>query len=53
MDMFSLWLWLSAIAGKTPQVVAEALYKRVYLDVAGLPMTLRSDDGSKFIDELT
>ena len=53
MDMFSLWLWLTAISGKTPQAVAEALYKYVYLDLAGFPMILRSDNGSEFTAELT
>ena len=46
MDMFSLWLWLTATSGKKPQAVAEALYKYVYLDLAGFPMILRSDNGS-------
>ena len=44
---------LNAIAGKTPQAVAEALYKYIYLDLAGFPMILRSDNGLDFTAELT
>ena len=33
--------------------MAEVLYKYVYLDLAGFPLILRSDNGSEFTAELT
>ena len=48
MDMFSLRLRLNAISSKTPEAVAEALDRYVYL-----PLILRSDNGLEFTDELT
>ena len=52
-DCFSLWLWLVGLADKRPATVAQALYCQVYLDLAGFPVILRSDNGSEFVAELT
>lgn len=52
-DVFSLWLWLVPIEDKRAEVVAGALYRHVYLDLAGFPFILRSDNGPEFISDLT
>ena len=51
--MFSQWLWLTGIEDKEAATVADALYKTVYLDLAGFPAILRSDNGFEFVGEVT
>ena len=52
-DVFSLWLWLIPIPDKAARTVATALLRHVYLDLAGFPVLLRSDNGREFTAELT
>eukprot|EP00969_Alexandrium_andersonii_P157117 6945142-Alexandrium_andersonii.AAC.1 len=52
-DGFTEWLWLVPLVDKKPSTVAEALYLSVYLDLAGFPVILRSDNGPEFTAELT
>ena len=53
MDVFSLWSWLVPLETKEPSEVSGALYRNVYLDLAGFPLILRSDNGSKFVADVT
>ena len=52
-DMFTLWIWLVAIPDKSAITVATALLHGVYLDLAGFPIILRSDNGKEFVAEVT
>ena len=52
-DMFTLWIWLVAIPDKSAITVATALPHGVYLDLAGFPVILRSDNGKEFVAEVT
>ena len=40
MDVFSLWSWLVPLETKEPSEVSGALYRNVYLDLAGFPLIL-------------
>ena len=51
-DMFTLWLWLCPISGKSAETVAWALLQACYMDIAGFPVILRSDRGGEFTNEL-
>ncbi len=51
-DMFTLWLWLCPISGKSAETVATALLQTCYMDIAGFPVILRSDRGGEFTNEL-
>ena len=53
MDVFSLWSWLSPLESKGPRVLAGALYRYLYLDLAGFPLILRSDNESEFVADVT
>ena len=53
MDVFSLWSWLVPLETKDPKEVSGALYRFVYLDLAGFPLILRSDNGSEFVADVT
>ena len=53
MDVFSLWSWLTPLESKDPKEVAGALHGYVYMDLAGFPLILRSDNGSEFVADVT
>ena len=53
MDVFSLWSWLVPLETKEPTEVAGELYRKVYLDLSGFPLILRSDNGSEFVADVT
>merc|ERR1712020_145294 len=53
MDVFSLWSWLVLLESKDPKEVAGTLYRNVYLDLAGFPLILRSNNGSEFVADVT
>ena len=52
-DCFTLWIWLIPIVDKSAISVATALLYGVYLDLAGFPVILRSDNGKEFVAEVT
>jgi hypothetical protein len=52
-DMFSQWLWLVALIDRSARSVAEALFLYVYLDLAGFPLILKSDNGGEFVASVT
>ena len=47
-DVFSLWSWVEPLPNKKPNTVALKLFMRVYLDLSGYPLILRSDNGPEF-----
>ena len=46
LDMFSPWVWLSQISGKSPEVVAGVLYRYVCLGPCGFPSYLEEQQRS-------
>ena len=51
-DMFTDWGWIVPIPDLTAKTVAEVLVTRVFCDLSGFPVILRTDRGSEFVNEV-
>ena len=49
---FSRFCWLIPLKEKTAPEVAKGLLRDVFLDLAGFPAVLRSDNASEFVSEV-
>ena len=49
---FSRWVWLVPMYGRTAPEVAQVLVARVFCDLAGFPVVLRSDWATEFTGEV-
>ena len=49
---FSRWCWLIPLRDKNAPTLAKALLERVFLDIAGFPVVLRSDRAEEFMSDV-